>query len=231
MACRWGDRLLEWINNVATGITIGSGAISVQSLISGYTLAKRVDLIASRLEMLDGRIVKVDAALTRLDTRLYSSGQQSVFVTKSSGLALPNAKLIMPTKATLLQFGPSFESTSLIADAGLEAPKGFFQEFINEPEHFLHAVQPLRSGMPDIATLRDPTLVPWHFKKDGIDYIGFVKKGYLKSYLGIEFKPTILNDRMRFAFENRYTGASMSRNEVCYCGSGKRYKHCCGSLN
>jgi uncharacterized protein YchJ len=22
----------------------------------------------------------------------------------------------------------------------------------------------------------------------------------------------------------------MRRNEPCYCGSGKKYKHCCGSL-
>ena len=26
----------------------------------------------------------------------------------------------------------------------------------------------------------------------------------------------------------KYIGKKMSRNEPCYCGSGKKYKHCCG---
>ena len=28
----------------------------------------------------------------------------------------------------------------------------------------------------------------------------------------------------------KYIGKKMSRNEPCFCGSGKKYKHCCGSL-
>ena len=28
----------------------------------------------------------------------------------------------------------------------------------------------------------------------------------------------------------RYIGKKMSRNEPCFCGSGKKFKHCCGSL-
>ena len=27
-----------------------------------------------------------------------------------------------------------------------------------------------------------------------------------------------------------YIGKKMSRNEPCFCGSGKKYKKCCGSL-
>ncbi len=26
----------------------------------------------------------------------------------------------------------------------------------------------------------------------------------------------------------KYVGKKMSRNEPCYCGSNKKYKHCCG---
>ena len=29
----------------------------------------------------------------------------------------------------------------------------------------------------------------------------------------------------------KYIGKKMSRNEPCYCGSNKKYKHCCGRLN
>ena len=28
----------------------------------------------------------------------------------------------------------------------------------------------------------------------------------------------------------KYIGKKMKRNEPCFCGSGKKYKHCCGSL-
>jgi len=28
----------------------------------------------------------------------------------------------------------------------------------------------------------------------------------------------------------KYLGKKMRRNEPCFCGSGKKYKHCCGSL-
>lgn len=28
----------------------------------------------------------------------------------------------------------------------------------------------------------------------------------------------------------KYVGKKMRRNEPCYCGSGKKYKHCCGAL-
>ena len=27
-----------------------------------------------------------------------------------------------------------------------------------------------------------------------------------------------------------YTRKKMRRNEPCFCGSGKKYKHCCGAL-
>ena len=28
----------------------------------------------------------------------------------------------------------------------------------------------------------------------------------------------------------KYIGKKMSRNEPCFCGSGKKFKRCCGSL-
>ena len=28
----------------------------------------------------------------------------------------------------------------------------------------------------------------------------------------------------------KYRGKKIGRNEPCFCGSGKKYKHCCGSL-
>ena len=28
----------------------------------------------------------------------------------------------------------------------------------------------------------------------------------------------------------KFVGKKMSRNEPCFCGSGKKYKRCCGAL-
>ena len=30
--------------------------------------------------------------------------------------------------------------------------------------------------------------------------------------------------------DQKYVGKKMSRNEPCFCGSGKKYKKCCGAL-
>ena len=32
------------------------------------------------------------------------------------------------------------------------------------------------------------------------------------------------------AFDSKYIGKKMRRNEPCFCGSGKKYKYCCGAL-
>ena len=32
------------------------------------------------------------------------------------------------------------------------------------------------------------------------------------------------------AIDPKYIGKKMSRNEPCFCGSGKKYKRCCGAL-
>ena len=30
--------------------------------------------------------------------------------------------------------------------------------------------------------------------------------------------------------DSKFTRKKMGRNEPCYCGSGKKFKHCCGAL-
>ena len=32
------------------------------------------------------------------------------------------------------------------------------------------------------------------------------------------------------SIDSKYIGKKMSRNEPCFCGSGKKYKRCCGAL-
>ncbi len=42
--------------------------------------------------------------------------------------------------------------------------------------------------------------------------------------LGANRKYIILNN------DKNLKGKKMRRNEPCYCGSGKKFKHCCGAL-
>ena len=38
------------------------------------------------------------------------------------------------------------------------------------------------------------------------------------------------NDNKKLEIDPKYHGKKMSRNEPCFCGSNKKYKHCCGRL-
>jgi len=37
------------------------------------------------------------------------------------------------------------------------------------------------------------------------------------------------NEKLK-KIDPKYIGKKMSRNEPCFCGSGKKYKRCCGAL-
>ena len=37
-------------------------------------------------------------------------------------------------------------------------------------------------------------------------------------------------DKKPLKIDPKYVGKKMSRNEPCFCGSGKKYKKCCGAL-
>ena len=38
------------------------------------------------------------------------------------------------------------------------------------------------------------------------------------------------DDTREKKIDPKLIGKKMRRNEPCFCGSGKKYKHCCGSL-
>ena len=38
------------------------------------------------------------------------------------------------------------------------------------------------------------------------------------------------NESLRKKIDPRLVGKKIGRNELCFCGSKKKYKHCCGSL-
>ena len=43
--------------------------------------------------------------------------------------------------------------------------------------------------------------------------------------------PTEIKEQIKpTKIDKKYVGKKMSRNEPCFCGSGKKYKRCCGAL-
>ena len=54
------------------------------------------------------------------------------------------------------------------------------------------------------------------------DFITFLNNLEVVEKKEEEIKPTKI--------EPKYSGKKIGRNEPCICGSGKKYKHCCGIL-
>jgi preprotein translocase subunit SecA len=46
----------------------------------------------------------------------------------------------------------------------------------------------------------------------------------------VQETPRISEDLKKKEIDPKYIGKKMRRNEPCFCGSGKKYKNCCGSL-
>ena len=54
------------------------------------------------------------------------------------------------------------------------------------------------------------------------DFITFLNNLEVVEKKEEEIKPTKISPK--------HSGKKIGRNEPCLCGSGKKYKHCCGSL-
>ena len=58
-----------------------------------------------------------------------------------------------------------------------------------------------------------------------IDYVTILMN--LKVNIAQPVKESEINQKK---IDPKYVGKKMSRNEPCFCGSGKKYKRCCGAL-
>ena len=82
---------------------------------------------------------------------------------------------------------------------------------------------------------RDPLI---EYKKEAFDLfenlLNKLKNDLITILINLKVvtqEPTKKNDQMEpKKIDPKYIGKKMGRNEPCFCGSGKKYKHCCGSL-
>ena len=78
---------------------------------------------------------------------------------------------------------------------------------------------------------RDPLI---EYKKEAFDLfenlLDKLKLDYVTLLMNLKIVEKTLNKFEDTKIEPKYIGKKMRRNEPCFCGSGKKYKHCCGAL-
>jgi len=80
---------------------------------------------------------------------------------------------------------------------------------------------------------RDPLI---EYKKEAFDLfselLNKLKLDYVKVLMNLQVieQPDLKSDIQPPKIDPKYIGKKMSRNEPCLCGSGKKYKRCCGAL-
>ena len=81
---------------------------------------------------------------------------------------------------------------------------------------------------------RDPLV---EYKKEAFDLFSNLleklKLDYIVVLMNLKVVEKIKKDEEKIEekkIDPKFIGKKMRRNEPCYCGSGKKYKHCCGAL-
>ncbi|WP_246594352.1 cell division protein FtsZ [Mameliella sediminis] len=173
----------DWLNLLACGITVASGGHAVHGSVAGFRRARKIDAandaMLYRLEQLDGQIASLDGKLSRLSENVFASDH--VGITLTAGEA--PADRIAPDRMQGLCSG-----ADLIVDRPVSSSDGLLKRFEEAPDDFLVGIRPLTSENDDLSLLQDPTMVPWHFQKWGMDLVGFAKRGFIDS-LGVTYRP------------------------------------------
>ena len=79
---------------------------------------------------------------------------------------------------------------------------------------------------------RDPLI---EYKKEAFDLfsnlLDKLKIDYITILMNLKVVEQLKNEEIeKKEIDPKFAGKKMGRNEPCFCGSGKKYKHCCGAL-
>ena len=78
---------------------------------------------------------------------------------------------------------------------------------------------------------RDPLI---EYKKEAFELfenlLNKLKLDFVTILMNLKIVETIPEKKEETKIDPKYIGKKMSRNEPCFCGSGKKYKRCCGAL-
>ena len=78
---------------------------------------------------------------------------------------------------------------------------------------------------------RDPLI---EYKKEAFELfenlLNKLKLDYVTILMNLKIVEKPVEEIKDTKIDPKYIGKKMRRNEPCFCGSGKKYKHCCGAL-
>jgi hypothetical protein len=226
--------MLEYLAHGITIIEAVKGLKDLHGLVTGHTLARRVDRLTNSVELQHGTIINLDSKIEALASNLYFLHQHELYKTTKSGIAIKEKKIITPSSEEISAFKKVHHDTlktgSLVFSSLEELPRGFLAEFNTNPLNFLIYRQKLGAGSPPAEFLRDDTLVPIQFMHAGDAMVGFMKKGYVEHVFGLTYREALSEFTLSNLNNNPFENTAMRRNQRCYCNSGLRFKHCHGSF-
>ena len=78
---------------------------------------------------------------------------------------------------------------------------------------------------------RDPLV---EYKKEAFhlfeNLLDKLKLDFVTILMNLKIIEKPIEEIKKTKIDPKYVGKKMRRNEPCFCGSGKKYKHCCGAL-
>lgn len=173
----------EWLNLLSCGITVGTAGPTIHNYISSFRRAKKIEILnetsVTKLEQLNGKLATLEGHLTKLADQVYASDHSGIKVQGYSNHSF---------QTNIEDFESICRGAELIIDKPIFSNGDLLHKFENSPELFLIGIQPLLKEGADLKLLQDTTMVPWHFRKWGVDLVGFAKRGFIES-LGVDYRP------------------------------------------
>lgn len=163
--------LLDVLTVASFGVSVLGAAKPTFDWITGNTIGKKLDGLSRDI--------------SRLEEHVWRFPEPEVIdITKSHQQTLGSAEM-MRELVSPIQKDIGYDS---LFSEPIKTPDILKHELQNNPEQILFRIQPLDSGAIDKDLFEDPTLTPVIFFKNGKNFIGWSKIGYLRSHLNIDYQ-------------------------------------------
>ncbi len=188
-------------------VSLISVATGVHSVASGYNQGKDLKRIISKLDSLDQK-------MSSLRDELYLPNLELLVPQH-----LNNPKLITDIREIEQEMSEIKKNYDSLLHSGQERlPIETEIAMKEEPWYFLKESRPLKG-----ASLKKEGHIPILFEFEGIKFVGWKETKFIQYSFNfkIDSKTGLL---MPMSYYN------IRRNAICPCGSGLKYKRCCGKI-
>jgi hypothetical protein len=122
----------------------------------------------------------------KLKENVYYTSQQEVYNTSTKKQEYVDHRPIILNSINPIQ---DIIKRDLLITQPIVTPDKFKQAMTNNPKDLLFNIVELDSWTKTKETIDDPTLIPIVFPEGNKHYVGWIKKGYAKDYLSLDYKP------------------------------------------